>query len=92
MRLGTHAVVAATIPLSASSMIGIPTVYGIICEHVSQCFGFPKVTFEAVEEIISKVVTENFGTFMWILLKKCRKSRLRIRIISHAHMKGICAA
>lgn len=49
-------------------MIGTPTVSRIICEHVLQCFGFPKATPEAIEEIMSRVVMGNLKAFMKVTL------------------------
>ncbi|KAF2967283.1 hypothetical protein GQX73_g6346 [Xylaria multiplex] len=68
MRLGTHAIRTAMVPLPASGLIGTPTVSRILCEHVIQCFGFPKATPEAVEEIMSKVVMKNLKSFMRVSL------------------------
>ncbi|KAI1353999.1 hypothetical protein F5Y01DRAFT_34828 [Xylaria sp. FL0043] len=68
MRLGTHAIRTAMVPLPASGLIGTPTVSRILCEHVIQCFGFPKATPEAVEEIMSKVVMKNLRSFMRVSL------------------------
>jgi hypothetical protein len=49
-------------------MIGTPTVSRIICEHVLQCFGFPKAAPEAVEEIMSRVVMGNLKSFLKVTL------------------------
>ncbi|KAI0503230.1 hypothetical protein F5B22DRAFT_560916 [Xylaria bambusicola] len=68
MRLGAHAIRTAMVPLPASGLIGTPTVSRILCEHVIQCFGFPKVTPEAVEEIMSQVVMKNLKSFMRVSL------------------------
>ncbi|KAI0190700.1 hypothetical protein EV127DRAFT_78705 [Xylaria flabelliformis] len=68
MRLGTHAIRTAMVPLPASGLIGTPTVSRILCEHVIQCFGFPKTTPEAVEEIMSTVVMKNLKEFMRVSL------------------------
>ncbi|KAI0191051.1 hypothetical protein F4808DRAFT_397969 [Astrocystis sublimbata] len=68
MRLGAHAIRTAMVPLPASGLIGTPTVSRILCEHVIQCFGFPKATPEAVEEIMSQVVMKNLKTFMRVSL------------------------
>jgi glutaredoxin-related protein len=68
MRLGTHAIRTAMVPLPFSGMIGTPTVSRIICEHVLQCFGFPKAAPEAVEEIMSRVVMGNMKSFMKVSL------------------------
>lgn len=68
MRLGTHAVRTAMVPLPFSSVIGTPTVSRILCEHVLQCFGFPKAMPEAVEEIMSRIVMGNLKQFMAVTL------------------------
>ncbi|KAJ3579964.1 hypothetical protein NPX13_g602 [Xylaria arbuscula] len=68
MRLGAHAIRTAMVPLPASGLIGTPTVSRILCEHVIQCFGFPKATPEAVEEIMSQVVMKNLKGFMRVSL------------------------
>jgi hypothetical protein len=64
MRLGTHAIRTAMVPLPCSGIIGTPTVSRLICEHVLQCFGFPKAAPEEVEAVMSKVVMKNLGKFM----------------------------
>jgi hypothetical protein len=64
MRLGTHAIRTSMVPLPFSGMIGTPTVSRILCEHVLQCFGFPKAAPEEVEEIMSRVVMKNLRNFM----------------------------
>jgi hypothetical protein len=56
------------VPLPASGLIGTPTVSRILCEHVLQCFGFPKAKPEAVEEIMSNVVMKNLKSFMKVSL------------------------
>ncbi|KAI8634072.1 hypothetical protein F5Y19DRAFT_411898 [Xylariaceae sp. FL1651] len=68
MRLSIHAIRTAMVPLPASGLIGTPTVSRILCEHVLQCFGFPKATPEAVEEIMSNVVMGNLRSFMKVSL------------------------
>jgi len=68
MRLGTHAIRTAMVPLPFSGIIGTPTVSRIICEHVLQCFGFPKAMPEEVEEIMSRIVLGNLKQFMTITL------------------------
>ncbi|KAI1333041.1 hypothetical protein F5Y16DRAFT_354655 [Xylariaceae sp. FL0255] len=68
MRLGVHAIRTAMVPLPASGLIGTPTVSRILCEHIIQCFGFPKATPEAVEEIMSRVVMKNLKSFMRVSL------------------------
>lgn len=68
MRLGTHAIRTAMVPLPFSGLIGTPTVSRIICEHVLQCFGFPKALPEEVEEIMSRIVTGNLRQFMTVTL------------------------
>ncbi|KAI1266036.1 hypothetical protein F5Y18DRAFT_35462 [Xylariaceae sp. FL1019] len=68
MRLGAHAIRTAMVPLPASGLIGTPTVSRILCEHVLQCFGFPKATPEAVEEVMSRVVMKNLRSFMKVSL------------------------
>jgi hypothetical protein len=49
-------------------LIGTPTVSRLLCEHILQCFGFPKVKPEAVEEIMSNVVSKNLRSFMKVSL------------------------
>ncbi|KAH6656525.1 hypothetical protein BKA67DRAFT_618608 [Truncatella angustata] len=68
MRLGTHAIRTAAVPLPFSGMIGTPTVSRLICEHVLQCFGFPKATPAEVEAIMTNVVMVNFKKFMTVSL------------------------
>lgn len=70
MRLGTHAIRTAMVPLPFSGMIGTPTVSRLICEHVLQCFGFPKAAPDAVEEIMSRVVMGNLKDFMKVTLSQ----------------------
>lgn len=67
-RLGKHAVRTAMVPLPASGMIGTPTVSRIICEHVLQCFGFPKTPPEEVELIMKSIVMGNLRQFMTVSL------------------------
>ena len=52
------------VPLPCSGIIGTPTVSRILCEHVLQCFGFPKAAPEEVDEIMSRVVMGNLRSFM----------------------------
>lgn len=66
MRLGTHAIRTALVPLPFSGMIGTPTVSRILCEHVLLCFGFPKAMPEEVEEIMSRVVLGNLRQFITV--------------------------
>jgi hypothetical protein len=68
MRLSTHAIRTAMVPLPFSGMIGTPTVSRIICEHVLQCFGFPKAAPEEIEEVMSRVVMGNLKSFMKVTL------------------------
>ncbi|RMJ14069.1 hypothetical protein CDV36_006282 [Fusarium kuroshium] len=68
MRLGTHAVRTAAVPLPFTGMIGTPTVSRLICEHVLQCFGFPKTTPAEVEKIMSDVVMGNMRDFLKVSL------------------------
>ncbi|KAK4936879.1 hypothetical protein LTR10_022336 [Elasticomyces elasticus] len=68
MRLATHAVRTAMVPLPMSGLIGTPTVARILCEHVLQCFGFPKVLPDAVEEIMTRVVFLHLKAFMMVTL------------------------
>lgn len=64
MRLGTHAIRTAMVPLPFSGMIGTPTVSRLICEHVLQNFGFPKAAPEEIDEIMSRVVMGNLKSYM----------------------------
>lgn len=68
MRLGKHAIRTAMVPIPLSGMIGTPTVSRIICEHVLQCFGFPKALPDEVEEIMSRIVLGNLKQFMTVSL------------------------
>ncbi|KPM38996.1 hypothetical protein AK830_g7572 [Neonectria ditissima] len=68
MRLGTHAIRTAAVPLPFSGMIGTPTVSRLICEHVLQCFGFPKTAPAEVEKIMSDIVMGNLKNFMKVSL------------------------
>lgn len=68
MRLGTHAIRTAAVPLPFSGIIGTPTVSRLICEHVLQCFGFPKATPDEIEKIMSDIVMGNLKTFMKVSL------------------------
>lgn len=68
MRLSTHAIRTAMVPLPFSGMIGTPTVSRIICEHVLQCFGFPKAAPEEIDEVMSRVVMGNLKSFMKVTL------------------------
>ncbi|KIV98906.1 hypothetical protein, variant [Verruconis gallopava] len=70
MRLGTHAIRTAMVPLPFSGMIGTPTVSRIICEHILQCFGFPKAAPEEIEDIMSRVVMGNLKNFMKVTLSQ----------------------
>jgi hypothetical protein len=68
MRLATHAVRTAMVPLPFSSAIGTPTVARILCQHVLQCFGFPRAMPEAVEEIMTRVVLGHLKKFMVVTI------------------------
>ncbi|KAM5355019.1 hypothetical protein ACJ41O_001665 [Fusarium nematophilum] len=68
MRLGTHAIRTAAVPLPLSGVIGTPTVSRLICEHVLQCFGFPKATPSEIEQIMKDVVMGNMKNFMAVSL------------------------
>ncbi|KAH8896881.1 hypothetical protein GQ53DRAFT_639405 [Thozetella sp. PMI_491] len=68
MRLGTHAIRTAAVPLPFTGMIGTPTVSRLICEHVLQCFGFPKAAPAEVEKIMSDIVMGNLKKFMTVSL------------------------
>ncbi|RMZ79504.1 hypothetical protein DV737_g3360, partial [Chaetothyriales sp. CBS 132003] len=68
MRLGTHAIRTAMVPLPCSGLIGTPTVSRIICEHVLQCFGFPKAKPAEVHDIMSRVVLKNLKSFLTVSL------------------------
>lgn len=70
MRLGTHAIRTALVPLPFSGIIGTPTVSRILCEHVLQCFGFPKAMPEEVDEIMSRVVLGNLRQFMTVTVSQ----------------------
>ncbi|ESU09914.1 hypothetical protein FGSG_12458 [Fusarium graminearum PH-1] len=70
MRLGTHAIRTAAVPLPCSGMIGTPTVSRLICEHVLQCFGFPKAAPAEIEQIMSDIVMTNFKEYMKVSLSQ----------------------
>ncbi|KAF0642997.1 hypothetical protein FPSE5266_10430 [Fusarium pseudograminearum] len=70
MRLGTHAIRTAAVPLPCSGMIGTPTVSRLICEHVLQCFGFPKAAPAEIEQIMSDIVMSNFKEYMKVSLSQ----------------------
>ncbi|KAF7550321.1 hypothetical protein G7Z17_g5805 [Cylindrodendrum hubeiense] len=67
-RVRTHAIRTAAVPLPFSGIIGTPTVSRLICEHVLQCFGFPKTTPEEIERIMSDIVMGNLKKFMKVSL------------------------
>lgn len=64
MRLGTHAVRTAAVPLPFSGIVGTPTVSRLIVEHVLQCFGFPKTTPAEVEGVMKKIVSKNRSDYL----------------------------
>ena len=68
MRLGTHAIRTAMVPIPFSSAIGTPTVARILCQNVLQCFGFPKALPEQVEEIMTRVVLGHLKKFMAVTI------------------------
>lgn len=68
MRLGTHAIRTAAVPLPLSGIIGTPTVSRLICEHVLQCFGFPKTTPAEIEKIMSDIVMGNLKSYLKVSL------------------------
>ncbi|KAF4450458.1 hypothetical protein F53441_6457 [Fusarium austroafricanum] len=70
MRLGTHAIRTAAVPLPCSGMIGTPTVSRLICEHVLQCFGFPKAAPAEIEQIMSEIVMSNFKQYLKVSLSQ----------------------
>ncbi|RGP76694.1 hypothetical protein FLONG3_5134 [Fusarium longipes] len=70
MRLGTHAIRTAAVPLPCSGMIGTPTVSRLICEHVLQCFGFPKAAPAEIEKIMTDIVLGHFKEFMKVSLSQ----------------------
>jgi hypothetical protein len=68
MRLATHAVRTAMVPLPFSSAVGTPTVARILCEHMLLCFGFPKAMPDEVEEIVLKVLFGHLKAFMTVTM------------------------
>ncbi|KAF4970313.1 hypothetical protein FSARC_2633 [Fusarium sarcochroum] len=70
MRLGTHAIRTAAVPLPCSGMIGTPTVSRLICEHVLQCFGFPKAAPAEIEQIMSDIVMSNLKNYLKVSLSQ----------------------
>ncbi|KAF5022643.1 hypothetical protein F66182_5319 [Fusarium sp. NRRL 66182] len=70
MRLGTHAIRTAAVPLPCSGMIGTPTVSRLICEHVLQCFGFPKAAPAEIEQIMTDIVMVNLKNYLKVSLSQ----------------------
>lgn len=68
MRLATHAVRTAMVPLPFSSAVGTPTVARILCEHMLLCFGFPKAIPDEVEDIMLKVLFGHLKAFMTVTM------------------------
>lgn len=68
MRLATHAVRTAMVPLPFSSAVGTPTVARILCEHMLLCFGFPKAIPDEVEDIMLKVLFGHLKSFMTVTM------------------------
>ncbi|KAK5064246.1 hypothetical protein LTR84_000079 [Exophiala bonariae] len=68
MRLATHAVRTAMVPLPFSSAIGTPTVARILCEHMLLCFGFPKAIPDEVEDIMLKILFGHLKSFMTVTM------------------------
>lgn len=68
MRLGTHAIRTAMVPLPFSGIVGTPTVSRIICEHVLLCFGFPKAVPDEVDEVMNRVVLGNLKKYLTLSL------------------------
>lgn len=66
VRLLRHAVrsVYATAPIIFGPTVIGPTVSRILCNNIVRYFGFPKVTGEHVDNIMSNVVWENLAKFM----------------------------
>jgi len=84
MRLATHAVRTAMVPLPFSSAVGTPTVARILCEHMLLCFGFPKVMPDEVEAIMLKILFGHMKAFMTVTF-------VEFMVVS-AITTGICAA
>ncbi|KAM5381436.1 hypothetical protein ACJA88_004511 [Fusarium oxysporum] len=70
MRLGTHAIRTAAVPLPCTGLVGTPTVSRLICEHVLQCFGFPKAAPAEIEQIMSDIVMSNFKQYLRVSLSQ----------------------
>ncbi|KAF4956957.1 hypothetical protein FGADI_3369 [Fusarium gaditjirri] len=70
MRLGTHAIRTAAVPLPCTGLVGTPTVSRLICEHVLQCFGFPKAAPAEIEQIMSEIVMSNFKQYLRVSLSQ----------------------
>jgi uncharacterized protein (DUF697 family) len=64
MRLGRHAVNTAMSPIPFSAAISTPTVSRLLCDHILQCFGFPKVSNSRIDDIMRKLVWGNLTQFM----------------------------
>ncbi|KAH7060920.1 hypothetical protein B0J12DRAFT_650686 [Macrophomina phaseolina] len=64
LRHAIRSVYATSIPvIFAPTVIG-PTVSRILCNNIIRCFGFPKITAEYVDDIMSKVVWANLAKFL----------------------------
>lgn len=68
MRLGTHAIRTAMVPLPFSGIVSTPTVSRIICEHVLLCFGFPKAVPDEVDEVMNRIVLGNLKKYLALSL------------------------
>lgn len=68
MRLGTHAIRTAMVPLPFSGIVSTPTVSRIICEHVLLCFGFPKAVPAEVDEVMNRIVLGNLKKYLALSL------------------------
>jgi hypothetical protein len=68
MRLGTHAIRTAMVPLPLTGMASTPTISRIICEHILICFGFPKAVPSEVDEVMTRIVLGNLKKYLALTL------------------------
>lgn len=68
MRLGSHAIRTAMVPLPLTGIASTPAISRIICEQVLFCFGFPKAVPSEVDEVMTRVVLGNLKKYLALSL------------------------